>query len=190
MWAEASSAWPAARSTAAAAVSIARIGVIGQRDGCELAVDALELAPCGVDLGQPGLEPVGLVAVGQPLDDAAGGVDAGLRLPQRAARASSAAASAASCTSAAVVSSSRASCRCGLQFGDRGRALVDVGTQPSPLGERGDGRGVGGIRGRGDHLGLLELLGQRGDRLGRGSGRRPGAWPPRPARRRAATGRR
>ena len=60
--------------------------VIGQHDACELAVHAVELAPRRVELGEAGLEPVGLVAVGQLLDRAAGGVDAGLRRspPRRA----------------------------------------------------------------------------------------------------------
>jgi len=57
-----------------------------------------------------------------------------------------------------------------LQLGDRSGALGDVGLQPSPLGQRRDGRSERGIGGGGDHLGLLELLGQRGDLLGRGSG--------------------
>ena len=130
MWAEASSAWPAARSTATAAVSIVthrcrRSARCLRARGPRARARAVRRRswPSRV------VEPVGLVAVGHPLDGAAGGVDAGLRA-STAARASSAAASAASCTSAAVVSSSRASCRRGLQFGDRGGPLVDVGTQP------------------------------------------------------------
>ncbi len=57
----------------------------------------------------------------------------------------------------------------GFQLGDRRGALRGVGLQPSPLGQRRHGRFKRRIGGRGDHLGLLELLGQRGDLFGGGS---------------------
>ncbi len=125
--------------------------------------------PRGVDLGDAGFEPVGLVAVGHPLNHAPGGVDAGLGCLNRGAR---------------LLCRARGRLlhfgsggelvegfgSCPRQLGDRGRPLVDVRTQPSSLGECRDRYGVGGIRGGGDHLGLLELLGQRGDGLGRDTG--------------------
>ena len=65
-------------------------------------------------------------------------------------------------------------CRSGFQFGDGRGALVDIGPQPAPLGQRRDRRCERRIGGRGDHLRLLELLGQRGDLFGgRSRGRQP-----------------
>ena len=58
--------------------------------------------------------------------------------------------------------------RGGFQFGDRLGALVDIGPQPAPFGQRRNRGGVRRIRGGGDHLRLLELAGERGDGVGRG----------------------
>ena len=146
-------------------------GVICQRDARELSVHSVELATRGVKLGDAGFEPVGIVAVGHPVNHAPGGVDSGLGRLNRGARLL--------CRGLGRLLHFSGGGelvegfdRRGLQLGDRGRPLVDVRTQPSPFGECGDRRGVGGIRGRGDHLGLLELLGQRRDGLGRRHGPR------------------
>ena len=131
----------------------------------------IEFALRGVDLGQPGGQPVGLVAVGQPLDGAAGRVDAGLaglhRRPRLFGRGLGGFLHLAG---GGVLLGGLG--RGGLQFGDRRGALVDIGPQPPPFGQRRDRRGVRRVRGGGDHLGLLELAGQFGDGVGRGPRRR------------------
>ena len=70
----------------------------------------------GVELGEPSLEPVGLIAVAHPLNHTAGGVDAGLAGLHRRRAPLLAAASAASCTSVAVAELVDGFGRCRLQF--------------------------------------------------------------------------
>lgn len=144
-------------------------GVIGQHDACELMFHAVEFAPRGVELAEAGLEPVGLVAVRHPLRHAAGHVDTGLRCLNRAARPFRRDLGRLLDLSGGGELLEGFGC-CGLERGYRSRALVDVGTQPSPLSECGDGCGVGGVCGRGHYLRLLELLRQGVYGLGRETG--------------------
>ena len=172
MWADANSACAAARSTAAAAVSISRISASVSAIGASSrSTQPTSRSAASILVNRLG-KPLGLVAIGQLLDSATGRLDAGLTRLHGGAR----------------LFGGRlggllhlgggefvfVGLRGGLlQLGDRGGALRDVGLQPTPLGQRRDGRFERGIGGCGDHLGLLELLGQRGDLLGRGSRRRP-----------------
>ncbi len=141
---------------------------VGERYRREFPLGAFGLAECGVDLGQPAREPVGLVAVGEPLDGTTRGVDADLARLYRCA-----------CLFGGHLGGLLhlvggelvfvCSSGCGFEFGDRRGAFLDVGLQPAPLGQRRDGGFKRGACRRGDHLGLLELLAQRGDLFGRRS---------------------
>ena len=161
--AEANSAWPAARSTAAAAISIARI------TASDSVMPASSRSTAARSRRAPRRSwPAGRRAVAASsrraicstarraastrawlVRDGGARLVGGRRLRPPAASAaatSSSAACAAPLSSSAIVAV----------------ALVEFGPQPAPLAERRDGRRARGARGVGDDLGLLEPLGQRG----------------------------
>ena len=137
-----------------------RIRRVGQRDAGEPAIDALDFAPGHVDLGEPGREPVRLVAVGQLLDGAAGRVDAGLAGRDRRPRGLGGGLGRLLHLGGGRLVLERLG-RGGFQLRDRRGPLVDVGAQPPTFGERRHRRGVRGTGGGSDHVGLFELLGER-----------------------------
>ena len=160
---------------------------IGQRDRREFSLDALDVGLCGVDLGEPARQPVGLVPVGHLLDGAAGGVDAALTRLNRRARLFGGRLGGLLHVAAAVSSSSWA---CAAAVSSSATAAVRSSTSARSLRRSVSAETLDAERrvcGRGDHLRLLELLGQRGDLLRLPSARSPGSWPPPSARRTVAS---
>ena len=140
---------------------------VGQRDPGEFALDGIEFALGGVDPGQPGGHPIGLVAVGHSLDGAAGRIDAGLAgLHRRVRFLGRGLGGLLHLAGGGVLLGGLG--RGGFHPGDRLGAAVDVGAQPAPFGKRRNGGRVRGIRGGCNHLRLLELSGELGDGVGRG----------------------
>ena len=141
---------------------------IGERDRRKFALRAADLGESRVDLGQPAGKPLGLIAIGLPIDGATGRLDASLARLHGGARLFGGRLCGllhlGGCQLVLV-------CLRGglLQLGHCGGALRDIGLQTTPLCQCRDGRLERGACGCGDDLGLFELLGQRGYLFCRGS---------------------
>ncbi len=108
---------------------------IGDRDRVDLLLGHVEVAASGVDLGQPSREPIGLVAVGQPVERRAGGVGLGLRLLQcRSGLFGGRRGDVVDVTSDGLLPAGV--CCAAVQLGDGADAVLDLGVEPLALGHR------------------------------------------------------